>query len=59
MKQQEIEKIESQYLKELLIKNRGKIKQTALDAGIGERQLNKLMHKYNILKQNFKVNPIS
>ena len=59
MKQQEIEKIESQYLKELLIKNRGKIKQTAMDAGIGERQLNKLMHKYNILKQNFKVNPIS
>lgn len=57
IRQQELERIESEYLKELLIKNRGKINQTANDAGIGERQLNKLMHKYNLYKQNFKAKP--
>ncbi len=54
-RRQEFERIEALYLKDLLIKNRGKIKQTAGDAGVSERQLNKLMHKYNLFKQNFKT----
>jgi len=54
VRQREIERIERQYLNELLLKNHGRIKQTAKDAGIGERQLNKLMHKYGILKEKFK-----
>lgn len=54
VRQREIERVERQYLIELLAKNHGKIKQTAKDAGIGERQLNKLMHRYRILKEEFK-----
>jgi DNA-binding NtrC family response regulator len=54
VRQREIERAERRYLKELLSKNHGKIKQTASEAGIGERQLNKLMHRYGILKEDFK-----
>lgn len=54
VRQREIERVERQYLTELLIKNHGKIKQTAKEAGIGERQLNKLMNKFGILKEEFK-----
>jgi transcriptional regulator with GAF, ATPase, and Fis domain len=54
VRQREIERAERQYLNELLLKNHGKIKPTARDAGIGERQLNKLMHRYGILKEDFK-----
>ena len=50
----ELERIEREYLTELLIKNNGRIKPTAVQAGIGERQLNKLMNKYNLHKENFK-----
>ncbi len=55
VRQREIERVERHYLSELLLKNHGKIKQTATEAGIGERQLNKLMNKYGILKENFKM----
>lgn len=48
------EAIEKQYLQQLLIKNRGKIKDSARQAGIGERQLNKLMSKYGLDKKEFK-----
>lgn len=54
VRQREIERVERQYLAKLLAKNHGKIKQTAKVAGIGERQLNKLMHRYGILKEEFK-----
>jgi len=55
VRQREIERAERQYLSELLLKNHGKIKQTARDAGVGERQLHKLMHRYGILKEDFKT----
>ena len=46
--------IERRYLEELLSRNRGKINASALEAGVGTRQLNKLMHKYNLQKSAFK-----
>lgn len=49
-----VEAIEKQYLQQLLIKNRGKIRESARQAGIGERQLNKLMTKYGLDKKSFK-----
>lgn len=55
VRQSEIERTEREYLTQLLIKNRGKIKETAMQAGIGERQLNKLMNKYNLDKEQFKT----
>jgi DNA-binding NtrC family response regulator len=48
------EDFERRYLKELFIRNRGKVKQAADEAGITTRQLNKLMLKYNIRKEDFK-----
>lgn len=54
VRQREIERAERQYIIELLSKNHGRIKQTAQDAGIGERQLNKLMNRYGIIKEEFK-----
>ena len=50
-----IEAIEKQYLQQLLIKNKGRIKNSALQAGIGERQLNKLMSKHGLDKKEFKT----
>jgi transcriptional regulator with PAS, ATPase and Fis domain len=50
-----MEAIEKQYLQQLLIKNRGKIRDSANQAGIGERQLNKLMSKYGLDKKEFKI----
>ncbi|WP_419658107.1 two component system response regulator, sigma54-specific [Desulfosarcina variabilis str. Montpellier] len=46
--------IERRYLEELLSRNQGKINASALEAGVGARQLNKLMHKYNLQKSAFK-----
>ena len=46
--------IERRYLEELLSRNQGKINASALEAGVGTRQLNKLMHKYNLQKSAFK-----
>jgi DNA-binding NtrC family response regulator len=56
-RQKGIEDIERNYLKELLIKHKGKINDSAKEAGISTRQLNKLMNKYEIRKEEFK--PIS
>ena len=50
-----IEDFERKYLKELLKRNRGKIKDSAEAAGITTRQLNKLMVKYYIKKEDFKI----
>jgi DNA-binding NtrC family response regulator len=46
--------IEKQYLASLLTRNQGKINRSALEAGISTRQLNKLMNRYNLRKENFK-----
>ena len=49
--------IERRYLQELLMRNKGKINASASEAGVGTRQLNKLMHKYNLEKSSFKSRP--
>jgi DNA-binding NtrC family response regulator len=49
-----LEIIERNYIRELLLRNRGKIKDTAKGAGITTRQLHKLMRKHNIRKEEFK-----
>jgi len=49
-----VDNIEKSYLKELLIRNRGRIKESAEAAGITTRQLHKLMAKYGIRKEEFK-----
>ena len=50
-----IEDIERNYLKEQLTQNRGRIQNTARAAGITTRQLYKLMKKYGIRKEEFKL----
>jgi transcriptional regulator with GAF, ATPase, and Fis domain len=54
-RQRGIEEIERNYLKEVLARNNGKIGKSAEDAGISTRQLNKLMNKYKIRKEEFKT----
>ncbi|HHP7233852.1 MAG TPA: sigma 54-interacting transcriptional regulator [Desulfobacterales bacterium] len=49
-----IEDFERQYLKDLFSRNHGKVKKSAEQAGITTRQLNKLMLKYGIRKEEFK-----
>jgi len=53
-----IERSEKYYLKELLAANKGQIKDSARAAGIGPRQLHKLMKKYSIRKEEFKPLPV-
>lgn len=48
--------IERRYLKEVLSRNKGRINASAADAGVSTRQLNKLMHMYNLDKRAFKTN---
>ena len=50
----EVENIERRYLKQLLSRNKGKIKDSAHNAGITTRQLHKLMKKYDFRKEVFK-----
>ena len=47
-------RFEKQYLKELMLKNKGKINLSAHEAGISTRQLHKLMIKYGLRKEDFK-----
>jgi DNA-binding NtrC family response regulator len=49
-----VDNIERRYLKQLLSRNKGKIKESAHDAGITTRQLHKLMKKYDLRKEEFK-----
>jgi len=49
-----VENIERRYLEQLLSHNKGKIKDSAHDAGITTRQLHKLMKKYDLRKGEFK-----
>jgi DNA-binding NtrC family response regulator len=55
VRQQGVEEIERNYLKDVLARNRGKINDSARDAGISCRQLNKLMNRYGIRKEEFKA----
>jgi len=50
-----IAETERRYLKHLLVRNKGKINTSAAEAGISTRQLNKLMHKYQLEKSAFKT----
>jgi DNA-binding NtrC family response regulator len=49
-----IEDLEQQYLAKLLEEHRGHLAQVALAAGIGVRQLHKLMTKYHFHKKDFR-----
>jgi DNA-binding NtrC family response regulator len=50
-----IEDLERLYLKELLACHKGRIKTTAQAAGITSRQLHKLMTKYGLRKEDFRM----
>ena len=54
IRKQAVEGVEKQYLTQLLMEHRGVIKKTAESAGIGVRQLHKLMTRYGLKKENFK-----
>lgn len=54
VRRRNLEHIERQYLKKLLTHNSGRINKTANDAGIGPRQLHKLLTKYGLRKEEFK-----
>jgi DNA-binding NtrC family response regulator len=49
-----LESIERSYIRGQLLRNKGKIKDTAKASGITTRQLHKLMKKHNIRKEDFK-----
>jgi DNA-binding NtrC family response regulator len=49
-----IEEIERNYLKDVLSRHKGRIGDSAAEAGISTRQLNKLMNKYGLKKEKFK-----
>jgi DNA-binding NtrC family response regulator len=50
-----IEEIERNYLKDVLSRHKGRIGDSAAEAGISTRQLNKLMNKYGLKKEKFKL----
>jgi DNA-binding NtrC family response regulator len=50
---QAVDDFERQYLKDLLIANKGRINRSAEVAGISARQLHKLMQKHNLRKEAF------
>jgi DNA-binding NtrC family response regulator len=54
-RQRGIEEIERNYLKDVLARKKGKISDSAKEAGISTRQLNKLMNKYGLRKEKFKL----
>jgi DNA-binding NtrC family response regulator len=54
-RRQGLEVIEKDYIREQLVRNKGKIKDTAKGAGITTRQLHKLMKKHDIRKEDFKT----
>lgn len=49
------ESAERQYLMEVLTQNKGRINKSADQAGISTRQINKLLTKYKIRKEEFKL----
>jgi DNA-binding NtrC family response regulator len=59
VRQEAIESVERQYLKQLLAEYKGKIDASALAAGVGVRQMHKLLTKYKIEKSEYKSLPLS
>ena len=57
VRQRAMETAEKNYLIELLKEHRGKINDTAEAAGIGVRQLHKLMIKHQLRKEDFRISP--
>ena len=55
VRQKGIETVERAYLKDVLTKHKGRINAGAATAGITTRQFSKLLKKYNIRKEEFKV----
>jgi DNA-binding NtrC family response regulator len=53
-RQRGVEEVERNYLKDVLARHKGKVGDSAAAAGISTRQLNKLMNKYGIRKEEFK-----
>jgi DNA-binding NtrC family response regulator len=49
-----VEEVEKRYLREVLTRNGGRINRTAVDAGVTVRQINKLMNRYGIRKEEFR-----
>ncbi|MHB9096611.1 MAG: sigma-54-dependent transcriptional regulator [Syntrophales bacterium] len=49
-----VEEAQRRYLREVLVRNRGRINRTAEAAGITVRQLNKLMRRYGMRKEEFR-----
>lgn len=54
-RQRGIEEIDRNYLKDVLARKKGRISDSAKEAGISTRQLNKLMNKYELKKEKFKL----
>lgn len=54
VRKQGLAEIERRYLKEILQRNKGRINTSAAEAGVGTRQLHKLMRKYRLDKDSFK-----
>lgn len=52
-----VSRFEARYIRELILRNRGKVNRSAEQAGISTRQLHKLMLKYGIRKEAYKVPP--
>ncbi len=50
-----VQEIERRYLKDLLMRHKGRINLSAQEAGVTTRQLHKLMKKYGYRKEAFKV----
>ena len=50
-----IEDVERNYLKEVLTKNNGIINKSALETGVSVRQFHKLMSRYGLRKEDFKM----
>ena len=59
VRRQMIDEVERRYLKDLLERHSGRISPAADEAGISPRQLNKLLHKYEIRKEEFKRQKLS
>ena len=55
MRRLAVEEVERCYLRELLTVNHGRIKSSALTAGVTPRQLHKLMIKHGLHKEQFKT----
>ena len=53
-RQKGVETIERRYLEGVLTRNRGRINESAREAGISTRQMHKLLTKYRIQKESFK-----